>query len=85
MSEFSKAKDFREQIVTAYKKKYLNSKDTLVNGIKCYGMGVSMYYHDTELFPIVISLEKSESENGDEYYYVGVSYYNHLVGGNDDI
>lgn len=82
LTEFSKAKAFRDEIFAVYKNKYHNLQEFIEGNIKCYAMGHSIYNND-EYYPIVIGLEKGDGTDGNEYYFVGVSYYNRV--GIDDI
>lgn len=85
LTALDKAQKKREEIFEIYQKKYWKYKERIANGLKVYGMGTSMYDYDTDIFPISIIVEKGENIAGRERYFAGVAYYNHLIGGDNDI
>lgn len=87
--QFDLALQMYQSICDTYQQKYtngkelLNQKDSRMSG---YGM-LSADYAEGKLYPIGITLQKSMSKGGSQYYYVTVSYFIDKIATihNDDI
>ena len=87
--QFDLALQMYQSICDTYQQKYtngkelLNQKDSRMSG---YGM-LSADYAEGKLYPIGITLQKSMSKGGSQYYYVTVSYFIDKIANihNDDI
>lgn len=82
LSDFNKAKAFRDRLATQYGNKYENIKSRIDKaGFKYYLCGMV----ENGRYPIWIGIEKSQSKGGKTYYYVSISYYDFEVSLKSDI
>lgn len=82
LSQFQKAKDFRDMVALQYGMKYENIHSKIDNnGYKYYVCGMV----EDDRYPILISLLKGKSNDGKIRYYVTVEYYSIQEALRDDI
>lgn len=82
LSQFQKAKDFRDMVAYQYGSKYANIHSKIdEQGYKYYVCGMV----EDDKYPIMIFIIKGEGNDGKLRYYVTVSYFNFIEALSDDI